>query len=715
MARFNSIRASFSSGEVSPKLEGRVDLQQFESSASKIQNFIVEKEGGLLRRPGTELHASSIGGTTLISWIRDEQEQEIYTIAVSYSSFRGFSNPLSEGRSRRYTSTGISGESMPVDTDEIQTAQSVDLLYTVHPNLEPQYLRPVPLDLIGVIGRTHDLRSFWIPPNRLSGGVVPLPENFPFVQNADTTTMVSSAATGTVTLTRSGGSFAFTAKHIGAIFRFAAGAARVTAFGTSASVTALVIEGSAPTVSTTDWAEQAWSDERGWPRSVTFHEGRLVFGGNKTYPDTIWASELGNFQIFGQKFSGGTYVFGTAASDAFDITLSSPRLNNINWLVSKGVLFSGTADGEYSISNFVNPLSGSVPSALRQTSFGSKYVQPVESGSVVVFVERAGRNLREFYFDNDQQSFVATNLSFTAEHLPKLNSKNPDDDAPARIKRLSIQRENIPVIWVIDDNGGLFAVTRDRESGVAAWHRHEFGGNLSGGPPEVLSIATIGANDGDHDETYFLVRRTIDSAPQDYHEVIGREYYYEDLVNSSADIRQKPVFLDSAKLVRLGSPGKVFTGFSHLRGELVDALVDGQFYKDLLVSAGGVITLPPSAPDSTEIIAGLRYESILQTQRIDAGGAIGTSQGSVKRIDRATFRFNRTISAEVGTSESDLDELIFRPPLLPMDEPIPFFTGDKRLELRGDYDRELRLVVKTNKPFPMNLLSIIYRGVSSDG
>ena len=33
----------------------------------------------------------------------------------------------------------------------------------------------------------------------------------------------------------------------------------------------------------------------GYPRTVTFHQGRLYFGGSKSRPSTIWGSKVGLF------------------------------------------------------------------------------------------------------------------------------------------------------------------------------------------------------------------------------------------------------------------------------------------------------------------------------------------------------------------------------------------------------------------------------------
>jgi hypothetical protein len=44
--------------------------------------------------------------------------------------------------------------------------------------------------------------------------------------------------------------------------------------------------------------EDSWSSTRGYPRSVTFHEGRLYFGGTKSRPSTLFGSRVADFFDF---------------------------------------------------------------------------------------------------------------------------------------------------------------------------------------------------------------------------------------------------------------------------------------------------------------------------------------------------------------------------------------------------------------------------------
>ena len=49
---------------------------------------------------------------------------------------------------------------------------------------------------------------------------------------------------------------------------------------------------------TQQWYEQSYSEMRGYPAAVGFHENRLWFGGTISQPDTIWASKSGLYYYF---------------------------------------------------------------------------------------------------------------------------------------------------------------------------------------------------------------------------------------------------------------------------------------------------------------------------------------------------------------------------------------------------------------------------------
>jgi len=51
--RANPIITNFTSGEISPRLLGRVDVTKYFNGCQELENFIVMPHGGVDRRPGT--------------------------------------------------------------------------------------------------------------------------------------------------------------------------------------------------------------------------------------------------------------------------------------------------------------------------------------------------------------------------------------------------------------------------------------------------------------------------------------------------------------------------------------------------------------------------------------------------------------------------------------------------------------------------------------
>jgi hypothetical protein len=60
------------------------------------------------------------------------------------------------------------------------------------------------------------------------------------------------------------------------------GVVEIITYGTGTSVTGVVLRDLGGTEATVVWAEGAWSDFRGWPTAVAFHDGRLWWAGQST-------------------------------------------------------------------------------------------------------------------------------------------------------------------------------------------------------------------------------------------------------------------------------------------------------------------------------------------------------------------------------------------------------------------------------------------------
>jgi hypothetical protein len=137
----------------------------------------------------------------------------------------------------------------------------------------------------------------------------------------------------------------------------------------------------------------------------------------------------------------------------------------------------------------------------------------------------------------------------------------------------------------------------------------------------------------------------------------------------------------------------------------VQVLANGATHPDVTVASGAVaLTFP-----ATTAAVGYSYTSSMQTMRLEAGSADGTSQGKPKRIHGITMRIYETVGIEVGSNASNADSIPFRDSSMAMDQAVPLFTGDKDIEFPGGYDNDDRIFVRQNQPLPMTVLALFPR------
>jgi hypothetical protein len=415
-----------------------------------------------------------------------------------------------------------------------------------------------------------------------------------------------------------------------------------------------------------------------YPSVVTFFEQRLVFGATNNNPQTLWFSKNGDYENF---------TTGTGDDDALVYTIASNQVNAIRYLSATRVLTIGTTGGEYVLTATSDgPVTPTTTLIRKYSNYGSAAVEPVQVADVTLFVQRGGRKVREFRYvgDINVSAYQAPDITIVAEHI-----------TAGGLTAFAYQQEPDGVIWAIRADGTLLGVTYRREEEVVAWHKHVIGGEFSGGQAVVESIATLPSDTGE-DELYMIVKRTINGATKRYVELM-RPFDFGGVTTGA--------FFVDCGLRYEGTATGTLSGLYHLEGETVTVLANGATHPDREVTGGG-ITL---AYNSTTAAVGYNYTSSMQTMRIEAGSADGTSQGKPKRIHAVTLRLLETVGIEVGNSSNENDRVFFRDSSMPMDQAVPLFTGDKDIEFPGGYDDDDRLYVRQTQPLPMSVLALFPR------
>ena len=461
------------------------------------------------------------------------------------------------------------------------------------------------------------------------------------------------------------------------------GFVKITAFIDARNVTAQVTGDPARLADTTlsrafaptwRWAFGALSKVEGYASHVSFFRERLVLAKEQQ----LFFSKVGDFENFATLNESSQIV----ADQAINVTMSTDKADTVQWMAPGKLLLIGTNSGEFVCGENATTQAfapGNVK--IEQTSAdGSRGCAPIRIGNSVLFMQRSGRKLKEMAYSFENNTYQTTDLTVLSEHITR-----------GGITQMAWHKEPYVAAWMVRSDGALLGFTFNKEQEVIGWHRHRLGTNAV-----VESVCVIPNPNGDRDDLWLLVRRTIQGQTRRYVEYMERDF--------EQGMNEKDAFYVDTGATYDGAPTTTISGINHLIGRTVKVVTDGAVHPDAVVSSSGEIALQYPA---SKVHVGLGYNSTLQLNRIEAGAEDGTAQGKTKRITKVVFRFFNTVGAKVGSELGRLDEIPFRKPSDPMDQAVPFFTGDKLVEWPNGYDTEGYITIRQEQPLPMTIVGIM--------
>jgi len=813
MARVHPFQTNFTAGELTPKLAGQIDFKKYGNGVEILENMTVFPQGGASRRYGSRFVAevkdsSKITrlipfefnieqsyilefGNNYIRFFKDngqitETAKTITAItkanpAVVTSNSHGYSNGdhvwiagivgMTRLNGRRFTvassstnTFALTGEnSSNYDTYssggtaskvyeltttyteamlyDLQFTQSADVMYIVQESLPPRKL-------------SRTAHTTWtIADVAFSNG--------PYLDaNTTATTLTpSSASKGSRDITASAvtginDGQGWLASDIGREISMNSGKATITARTSSTVAVATVTTAFTNANAITDWQLGAWSGTTGYPRTVSFFEQRLVFGGSTYYPQTIWASQSGLYE----NFDAGD----GSAADGFIYTIAANKVNVIRWLAPARDLIVGTAGGEFKVGKPAGePIQPDNVNITQSTTYGGYTTQPIQIGNSILFLQRQRKKIREFSYRFEDDAYLAPDMTLLAEHITGTGIVDVD-----------YAQEPSSIYWAVRDDGTLLALTYQREEDVVAWSRNILGGSykltfngatgvtdylndanyngyititahgLSTGDEVVYSAGggtkVIGLQDG---ATYFVSKIDADKLElaSTYKQAIDRTILQladgagashtltakaqVKSVSSIAEPSENQTWvivrrringnivqyieyldgslnMDSTLSALVNDGITVVTGLNHLEGESVQILVGDAVFANQTVTGGSITVTLPSKASFKSIEIGLGYTSKIKTMRVEAGSQAGSAQGRKKRYNEVMVRLLKTVGIKING-----DQLPFRTSSTPMGQNIAEFTGDKRVINLG-WDRDGQIEILQEQPLPMTVLGI---------
>jgi hypothetical protein len=401
---------------------------------------------------------------------------------------------------------------------------------------------------------------------------------------------------------------------------------------------------------TTTWDEQSFSAVRGYPAAVVFHENRLCFGGTLSEPDTIWMSKIGSFFNFD--------VGEAADDDSINLVAATGDSHEIRYLISNRDLQVFTATGELYVPTYLNQAITPTNAQIRmQTPYGISFVAPASIDGATVFVQKNGKNVREYLYSDSEDAYTASTISTLASHL----IDNP--------KYLTVSHgfSNLPDSYAAFtlSNGDLALFTSNRAEKKAAWTRVTIDGRFG-------SVIAIG------DQLYANVYDSKNKLQ---------------LCNFSMpnlDFATAYAFASALTVGPLYTNGDVVT-VNAVVSSTLEIINLGDFTVQDVSGVANRIDLSSYSSSGYNIIhVGKKFTTQLISNPIDANMGNGPSTGTSRGITNIIVDVKSTDSMKVNSNDVISSS----------------FTGKKEIKTLG-YNRNPQVTIEQDKPLGLQINGIV--------
>lgn len=682
MAKSVSTVVSFNAGLLSSDLDGRVDIEQYRRGMSYCNNFVPGIAGTVHTRPGT-FYRGNVGDKGYAPKLL----RFLFSATTAYAVELGYSGAAGYARFWKNGALILSGGApysivspyAAADIAAVRYVQSGDVLFLVHPSYAPRTLT-----------RTSDTSWAFATYTTIGGP-------FQDVNPDATTTMNSSARTGSVTITASAATFAAT--DVGrklyveapaawayspwqAGISYAAGArvrsdgktyytagggvsgavtpthdygyqsdgtviwmyedpgygwGTITAVAVGGLTATVTIESAIPQLAVTyasnRWAFGEWYTAN-YPSHIAFFRDRLVFA--RSTDQKMWFSVSGGYDDFRPKNDSGD----VADDLAINIEIVGDGANGITWVsVLPEAIIVGTSGGVYTVAETTrNEVFGPKNVTSRQISDeDTADMDAVLMGETLAFLSKDGRRIMGCAFDADL-------ARQTVSDLVPLSAGFANGGQEAFPNFLTISEMigaggPVPGLLFHSSFAGariIGGIVRDSGQGVSAMWL----GSLASSPGETASVESMVDQGGGQEGARFLlaVRRVTTSTgavASRTIESIALSFGSGVVALSSPSIDCGRILASSAASPSILSLGASFANKTVNVWCYPAATLEWKATgKAYLADGSGDVTLEVALAHYCYV--GYAFEATLQTMRLEAED--GASVTQPRRLVRAVVR-----------------------------------------------------------------------------
>ena len=671
MANIRVLKQSFSGGEVSPEMFGRIEDAGYQNGAAMVRNFMVRPQGSLENRAGFAfVRAAKYAdkAVRLIAFAYSPTQTLVIEFGHKYCRFHSQGGTVLNGSGDVYEIATPYDEAHLFDVHYVQSA---DVMTLVHPQYAPRELRrygaadwrlqeiafePTLAPPANVKGQAH------------GGGGIETQYVVTSIDGND-----ESRASAAVKLTNN----LYTTGNRNVLsWDKVAGAKRYKVYKKSGGLfgyigqtedTSLTDDNIAPDLASTPPVyDRLFAQQGDYPAAVSYFQQRRVFAGTVSKPLHVWMSKSGTE-------SNMSYSIPSRADDRILFRIAAREAGMVSHIVplSKLVLLSGGAEWNVNTLNS-DALTPDSVSVSPQSYVGASQVQPVIVNNALVYAAARGGHVRELAYNWQAGGYITGDLSLRCAHL--FDGREIRDLAQAKAP--------YPVVWAVSSDGSLLGCTYLPEQQIGAWHRHDTDGAFE-------SCACV--SEGADDILYCAVRRQIG----------GRTVrYIERMAARRFDAPEDAFFVDCG-LSYNGTPTDTVSGLEHIEGKLVHILADGAVMPPQTVASGRVSLPHPAA----KIHVGLPIAADMQTLPLAVPLDNAYAQGRQKNINKVWLRVYRSGGIWAGQAETELTEYKQRA-VEPLGSPPRLKSEAVEIALRGQWSEDAKLFVRQIHPLPLTLLSV---------
>lgn len=674
MGSIRNLQRSFSAGELSPEMFGRIDDAKYQSGLALCRNFISKPQGPAQNRPGFAfVHEvkDSTKKTRLIPFTYSTTQTMVLELGAGYFRFHTQGGTVLNGG----TPYEVANPYAEADLFDIHYVQSADVLTLVHPNYEPRELRR-----LGATNWQLNTVSFASPiaspgaPTLDAAGHTAVKYQYFYVVTAIAADGIGESSPSASS--QVGGNLFETGATVTISWGAVSGAARYNVYKLQGGLygyigqtdgLSIVDDNISPDLSKTPPTyDNAFVGAGNYPGAASYFEQRRALAGTINKPQNIWMTKSGTE-------SNMSYSLPIRDDDRIAFRVNAREANTIRHIVPLAQLLLLTSSAEWRVtsvnSDAITPTSISVRP---QSYIGASNVQPSIVNNTLIYCAARGGHVRELAYSWQANGFITGDLSLRAPHLFDTFD----------IADMTFAKAPLPIVWFVSTSGKLLGLTYVPEQQVGAWHQHDTDG--------VFESCTVVA-EGNEDVLYCIVRRTINGVSKRYVERMATQLF----------ATQSDAFFVDCGLTYSGTAVTTISGLSHLEGKTVSILADGAVHPQRTVS-GGEVTLDSAA---SKVHIGLPITADLKTLPVAAQIDGGLAQGRQKNVNKVWLRVYRSSGIFVGPSFDQLTEAKQRT-TEPYGTPPGLKSEEMLIPINPSWGDSGQVCVRQADPLPLTLVSM---------